>query len=117
MSDASKYKNIRPGMTVAVDQTIKEETPKGDMRERIQTFEGVVIGESGAGASRTITVRKVASGVGVEKIFPLGMPSIADIQVVKETRVRRAKLTFMRKPHSRELNEPRKVATKKAATK
>ena len=120
MSDASKYVHIRPGMTVAVDQTIKEETPKGDMRERIQTFEGIVIHESGAGQSRTITIRKVSNGVGVEKIFPLGMPSIADIQVVKETRVRRAKLTFLRKPQARELHEPRKAVkagAKKVAAK
>lgn len=111
--DAKKYAHIRPGMTVAVDQTIKEETPKGDMRERIQTFEGVVISESGAGNSRTITVRKVSNGVGVEKILPLAMPSIADIQVVKETRVRRSKLKFLRKPGARELSEPRTAAKAK----
>ncbi|MFH0928147.1 MAG: 50S ribosomal protein L19 [bacterium] len=91
------YSKIRPGMTVAVEQKIEETTPKGDKRERIQTFEGIVLGISGKDNARTITVRKVASGVGVEKIFPLNMPSIADIRITKEAKVRRAWLGFLRK--------------------
>ncbi|MEI7741421.1 MAG: 50S ribosomal protein L19 [bacterium] len=113
MSNAEKYKHIKPGMTVAVDQKIKEETPKGEMRERIQTYEGMVIANSGSGDSRTITVRKVSSGVGVEKILPLGMPSIADIRIIKEGQTRRANLSFMRKPHARDLKEKKVAAVKK----
>jgi len=115
MSPTAKFPNVRAGMTVAVDQKIKEETPKGDIRERIQTFEGLVIARAGSGTSETITVRKVSNGVGVEKIFPLNMPSIADIQVTKEGHVRRARLTFTRNVKARGLKEKHvaKVAAKK----
>jgi large subunit ribosomal protein L19 len=89
--------DIRPGMIVRVHQKIKETTPKGDERERIQVFEGTVIAKKGKDAmSATITVRKIASGVGVERIFPLRLPSIAKIEVVKMLKVRRSKLYFLR---------------------
>lgn len=88
---------IKPGMVVRVHQKIKETTPKGDERERIQIFEGTVIAKKGKDAqSATITVRKIASGVGVERIFPLKMPSIAKIEEVKALRTRRSKLYFIR---------------------
>ena len=84
-------------MVVKVHQKIKEVTPKGDERERIQIFEGTVIAKKGKDAkSATITVRKVASGVGVERIFPLGLPTIAQIEVVKQYQVGRSKLYFLR---------------------
>lgn len=88
---------IKPGMVVRVHQKIKETTPKGDERERIQIFEGTVIAKKGKDAqSATITVRKIASGVGVERIFPLKMPSIAKIEEVKALQTRRSKLYFIR---------------------
>jgi len=84
---------IRPGYTIRVHQRIEE---KG--KERIQIFEGLVIAKKhGGGISSTITVRKVASGVGVEKIFPIHSPNITKIEVIKKGKVRRAKLYYLRK--------------------
>ena len=82
---------FRVGDTVRVDVKIDE-----GKRERIQAFEGVVIARKGAGISETFTVRKVSYGVGVERIFPVHSPSIANIVVVKKGKVRRAKLNFLR---------------------
>jgi len=69
---------------------------EGD-KERLQAFEGVCIGRRGAGVSETFTVRKISSGVGVERIFPLHSPNLAEIRVVRRGRVRRAKLFYLRR--------------------
>lgn len=83
---------LRSGYTVRVHQKIHE----GD-KERIQAFEGTLIKiSSGSGVSKTITVRKVVDGVGVEKIYPIHSPNIARIEVTKKSRVRRAKLYYLR---------------------
>ena len=66
-------------------------------KERNQAFEGVVIARRGGGVSETFTVRKISSGIGVERTFPLHTPSISKIEVVKRGKVRRNKITYMRK--------------------
>ena len=82
---------FNPGDTVNVHVRVIE----GD-KERIQQFQGVVIGRRGAGMNATFTVRKVSDGVGVERIFPLHSPRLAKIERVKEGSVRRAKLYYLR---------------------
>ncbi len=95
--DIKDLDSIRSGMVVRVHQKIKEMTPKGEERERIQVFEGTVIAVKGKdAASRTITVRKISSGVGVERIFPLRLPTIAKIEEIRRLRTRRAKIYFVR---------------------
>lgn len=90
-----KPEEIRPGYTLRVHQKIKEEGTKGE-RERIQIFEGMVLGVRGSGISRTITVRKISEGIGVEKIFPVNLPSIVAFELTKIAKVRRAKLGHLR---------------------
>jgi large subunit ribosomal protein L19 len=82
---------FRPGDTLRVSVRVKE----GD-KERVQAFEGVCIARRGSGVSETFTVRKISNGVGVERIFPVHSPMIAEIQVVRRGRVRRAKLYYLR---------------------
>ena len=82
---------FRVGDTVRVDVKIIE-----GKRERIQAFEGVVVGRKGGSVSETFTVRKISSGVGVERTFPVHSPKLAGITVVRKGKVRRAKLTFLK---------------------
>lgn len=86
---------FRVGDTISIDCKIIEEKG-GKAKERIQKFEGIVISRKGTGATETFTVRKVSSGVGVERTFPVNSPNIASIEVVKKGKVRRAKLYFLR---------------------
>ena len=92
--------DIRPGDTVRVYQKIKEAPKKAEQegKERIQVFEGIVlVRKHGKEMGATITVRRVISGIGVERIFPLHSPNIEKIEVVKKGKVRRAKLYYLRK--------------------
>ena len=82
---------FRPGDTVQVHVKVVEGT-----RERIQVFEGTVIAKKHGGIEETITVRRLAYGVGVEKVFPLHSPSIEKIETVRTGFVRRAKLYYLR---------------------
>jgi large subunit ribosomal protein L19 len=86
---------FRVGDTVVVGCKIIE-TKNGKDKERVQDFEGTVIARKGSGVSETFTVRKVISGIGVEKIFPVHSPNVAYIKVTKKGKVRRAKLYFLR---------------------
>lgn len=107
--------DVRPGDTVKVFQRIKE-VPKKDKsskrekgKEKIQIFEGIIIArkhkkEIGA----TITVRKVISGVGVERIFPLHLPTIKKIEIIRKSKVRRAKLYYLRKAKGKRARLKRK---------
>ena len=83
--------DFRPGDTVRVHVRIRE----GE-KERIQVFEGVVLGRSGGSLRETFTVRKMSSGISVERIFPVHSPSVDRIEVMKFGRVRRAKLYYLR---------------------
>lgn len=88
---------VAPGMTVRVHQRITDVTPEGKERERIQIFDGIVLARhGGSNDGATITVRKISEGIGVEKIFPLYLPTIEKIEIVKRARVRRARLYFLR---------------------
>jgi large subunit ribosomal protein L19 len=91
---------FRPGDTVNVHVRVVE----GD-KERIQQFQGVVIGKRGSGLGATFTVRKISNGVGVERIFPLHSPRIAKIEVTKEGSVRRAKMYYLRELASRQIRQ------------
>jgi large subunit ribosomal protein L19 len=88
-TDLPKFK---PGDRINVHFKVIE----GD-KERIQQFEGDVISIRGSGIDQTFTVRKISDGVGVERIFPMHSPRIAKIEIVREGRVRRAKLYYLRK--------------------
>ncbi|MBG1342964.1 50S ribosomal protein L19 [Staphylococcus aureus] len=83
--------SFRPGDTLRVHVRIIEGT-----RERIQVFEGIVIKRRGGGVSETFTVRKISSGVGLERTFPLHTPKIEKIEVKRRGKVRRAKLYYLR---------------------
>nr|WP_258361058.1 50S ribosomal protein L19 [Moorella sulfitireducens] len=87
----SDIPEFRPGDTVRVHIKVVEGN-----RERIQVFEGTVIGRRGRGINETFTVRRVSYGVAVERIFPLHSPRIERIEVVRRGRVRRAKLYYLR---------------------
>lgn len=88
----SDIPSFNVGDTVKVHVKIKEGS-----RERIQIFEGFVLKKQNGGISETFTVRRIASGVGVEKTFPIHSPKIDKIEVVRKGKVRRAKLNYMRK--------------------
>ena len=100
---------IRVGDTVRVDVWVKE-----GKKERIQAFEGLVVGKKGGSVSETISVRKKSSGIGVVRIFPVNAPTIDKITVVRKGLARRAKLNFikgMRKEYKvKERNDSVKAA-------
>lgn len=103
---ADKEMDLKPGLTVRVYQKIKELNSKGEEKERVQYFEGIIIArkhrkEIGA----TITVRKVSDGVGVEKIFPLNLPTITKVEIKKKAAVKRAKLNFLKGTYKKRLKE------------
>ena len=109
MNTKTDRSEIGPGYTVKVYQKIKE----GD-KEKIQVFEGLVIAKKhGKGISSTITVRKTISGVGVERIFPVHSPNIEKIEVVKQEKVRRAKLYYLREAKGKRARLKRKEAAVK----
>jgi large subunit ribosomal protein L19 len=84
--------DFRPGDTIKVMVRVREAD-----KERLQAFEGVCIGRRGAGVSETFTVRKVSAGVGVERIFPVNSPTVASVEILRQGKVRRAKLYYLRR--------------------
>lgn len=92
------YPEVQVGQTVRVHEKIVEKNMKGEEKERIQMFEGLVLARKhGSQPGATITVRKIAKGnFAVEKIYPLHSPIVSTIEVVKKAKVRRSKLYFVR---------------------
>lgn len=105
---------VRPGDTVKVHMRIVE----GE-KERIQIIEGVVIRVKGGGARKTITVRKISFGIGVERIFPIHSPRVEKVEIVKRSKVRRAKLYYLRdlRGKAARLKEIKVTAPKKKSSK
>ena len=104
----NKFEGVRIGWPIRINQRIQEGS-----KTRVQAFEGTVIAQKhGTEAGGTITVRKVADGFGVEKVFPVYLPSIESVKVIKKTKVRRAKLYYLRGKTSKEIR--RKVKTEQA---
>lgn len=82
---------VKVGSTVRVHVKIRE----GE-RERIQVFEGTVIAMKGSGVAQTFTVRRVSYGVGIERVFPVHSPNVAKVETVREGKIRRSKLYYLR---------------------
>lgn len=96
--DAINQENVKqsvPEFSVGDTVKVMVKVIEGD-RERLQAFEGVVIARKNGGISETFTVRRISFGIGVEKTFPIHSPKVADIQVVRRGKVRRAKLYYLR---------------------
>ena len=114
VSSGQPYTDLKSGWTVKVYQKIKE----GD-KSRVQAFEGIIIARKhGNEPGGTITVRKVSDGIGVEKIFPLHLPTITKIEVVKKASARKSKLYYLREKSARETRKKmkaQKVSQKKMA--
>ncbi|NBB72506.1 MAG: 50S ribosomal protein L19 [Bacteroidetes bacterium] len=93
--EATQYRDDLPDFESGDTVNVHLRVVEGE-KERIQQFEGVVLSTNGAGSGRTFTVRKVSGGIGVERIFPLHSPRIAQIDVRRRGRVRRSKLYYLR---------------------
>ncbi len=94
--DQKAFPDFKAGDTITVAYKIKEDSAKGESKERIQKFRGIVIQKRGAGISKTFTVRKMSNGIGVERIFPYNSPFIDSIELNKVGKVRRARIFYLR---------------------
>ena len=95
---------LKAGQIVRLHEKIQDVSAKGEARERIQIFEGLILAVRGQGNSKSFVIRKESAGYGVEKIFPLTSPNIIKLELVKKYKTRRAKLTFI-KNFGRQLKE------------
>jgi large subunit ribosomal protein L19 len=109
--------SLKSGMIVKVHQKIKETNRKGEEKERVQIFEGIIINiKHGNEAGSTITVRKISGGIGVEKIFPVYSPIVENIELVRQMRVKQAKAGFIR-TYKKKLREVKKKVPVEKTTK
>ena len=92
--EGADYK-VRPDIQIGDTVRLHMNIAEGD-KERVQIFEGIVIALKGEGLSKTVTVRKISSGVGVERVVPLNAPTLSKVEVVKRGNVKRSKLYYMR---------------------
>lgn len=104
---------VETGMNIRIHQKITELGADGKEKERVQVYEGVVMSVGGKGVSKTMTVRKVSGGIGVEKIFPLTLPSIQRIELTRKIKARRKVISFIRDTKKR-LREVKDIKLRKA---
>lgn len=100
--------DIKPGYTVRVHELIKDVNSKGEEKERIQIFEGLVLSVRGTGRSKSFTISKSSDGWIVEKIYPISAPIVSKLEFVRAAKVRRAKLSYLsnpKKPFNRQMKE------------
>ncbi len=101
----NKFEGLKPGWTVKIYQKIKE----GD-KTRTQAFEGLIIARKhGTQSGGTVTVRKVSGGIGVEKTFPIFLPTLDRVEVIRKSKVRRSKLYYLREKSAKEIRRKTKV--------
>ncbi len=93
--EKEQQKSVAPQFSVGDSVRVHTRVVEGD-KERIQIFAGIVIGRKGRGLNETFTVRRISYGEGVERVFPLYSPRIAKVEVEQQSRVRRARLNYLR---------------------
>lgn len=107
---------VKTGMTVRLHLTIKDVNAAGAEKERVQVFEGLVMNVGGKAPAKTMTVRKVSDGIGVERIIPLNMPALQKIELTRMVKTRRKSITFIRDTKKR-LREVKNIKLKTVAAK
>lgn len=105
VAEVKQFPALRSGMVVRVHEKIKDVSPKGEERERIQIFEGTILGTRGSGNSKSFRVLKSSDGWQVEKIFPQRSPNVAKIEIVKQMKVRHAKIDYLKRDFTRKIKE------------